>query len=60
MGGLQTFLWAKLKSGVNRAKVVASTTPRSLKISRPGALQRSARQLNDNFMLNDNTPIKLR
>ena len=40
--------------GSNRAKVVASTTPRPLKKSRPGALQRNARQLNDNFMLNDN------
>ena len=37
----------------NRAKVVASTPGRS-QTCKPGALQRSARQLNDNFMLNYN------
>jgi len=42
----------------NRAKVVASTTPGRSQTRNPGALQRSARQLNDNFMLNDNFFLK--
>jgi len=42
----------------NRAKVVASTTPGRSQTRDPGALQRSARQLNDNFMLNDNFFLK--
>ena len=37
------------KETTDRAKVVASTNP--------GSLQRSARQLNDNFMLNDNVNL---
>ena len=40
-------------ASTNRAKVVASTTPGRSQTRDPGALQRSARQLNDNFMLND-------
>jgi len=45
----------------NRAKVVASTTPGRSQTRDPGALQRSARHLNDNFRLNDNnTPVTVR
>jgi len=57
LGPCAALCCASATHNTNRAKVVASTTPGRSQTRDPGALQRSARQLNNNFRLNHNTQI---